>query len=169
MNTNPIGSLPLVLPVVTFTSRDPQSPAATTSTSTTQPSDASGISPAARFLNELSQLQQQNPDQFNQALNQIVDRLKQAAQGVSNNGNSQRADQLNQLATQFQNALNGGQLPTAQQLQQAGLTGQHHHGGHHHSGGHANLLNAIQTQSANSDSNNVLKGFFSPASPTQGS
>ena len=167
MNINPVSPLPSLHEVGTLTLNDPLPP---TFQSATQPSDTSGVSPAAQFLNQLSQLQQQNPDQFGQAITQITDRLKQAAQVASNNGNSQRADQLNQLATAFQTAAAGGQLPTPQQIQQAGLGGhQHHHGGHHHGGGHSSLLNAIQTQSSDSDPNSVLTSIFSPASPTQGS
>lgn len=167
MNTNAISPLQQLQQISSLTLQDPLSQ---TLRAGTEAADTSGISPAARFLNQLSELQQQNPDQFSQAITQITARLKQAAQEASNSGNSQRADQLNQLATAFQTAASGGQLPTAQQLQQAGFGGQHHHGGHHHhGGGHANLLNAIQAQSSDSDSNSVLASIFSPASPTQAS
>ena len=166
MNINAISSLQ---PLQQANSLTLQDPLPQTLQAGTAAADTSGVSPAARFLTQLSELQQQNPDQFGQAIAQITARLKQAAQEASNSGNSQRADQLNQLATAFQTAASGGQLPTAQQLQQAGFGGHHHHGGHHHGGGHANLLNAIQAQSSDSDSNSVLASIFSPASPTQAS
>jgi hypothetical protein len=133
MNINPTPPL-----FATFTSSDPlpTPPASAKTSAPVQTTDISGISPAASFLNELSQLQQQNPDQFSQVLTQITDRLKQAAQDASSKGDAQKAGELNQLATAFQNAASSGQLPTVQQLQQAGLTGHHHHhGGHHHGGG----------------------------------
>jgi hypothetical protein len=75
--------------------------------------DASSISPTASFLNELSQMQQQNPRQFS--------RLSQAAQTAAKNGDAQKAAQFSQLAASLKSAASGGKLPTAQQLQQAGL------------------------------------------------
>lgn len=167
MNINGISSLQ---PLQQINSLALQDPLPQTLQAGTEAADTSGVSPTARFLNQLSEPQQQNPDQFGQAIAQITARLKQAAQQASDSGNSQRADQLNQLATAFQTAASGGQLPSAQQLQEAGFGGQHHHGGHHHhGGGHANLLNAIQAQSSDSDSNSVLASIFSPASPAQAS
>jgi hypothetical protein len=99
------------------------------------PQDSSPtLSPAAQMLNQLQQMQKQNPAQFQQFTAQIAAKLQSAAANAQSSGNTAQATQLNQLATQFQNASQTGQVPSAQSLQQAGLGG-HHHGGHHHSGG----------------------------------
>jgi hypothetical protein len=130
MNINPVSSLIATLPAQNVSPLTP--PTVANAIASAQTSDASSISPAATLLNQLSQLQQQNPARFSQVLTQITTRLQQAAQNASNNGNITQAAQLNQLAASFQNASASGQLPTVQQLQQAGLTGHHHHGGGHH-------------------------------------
>lgn len=131
MTINPLTSLQpsWVQPVSNNT------PAGSTSTvsSTTTPQDSTAdISPTAMFLNMLEQIQQQNPTQFQQITTSIANKLQQAAKDAQSQGDSARADQLNQLASQFQNAASTGQLPSAQALQQAGIFSQHHHGGHHH-------------------------------------
>ena len=123
-----------------------------------QQTDASGISPAASFLNELQQLQQRNPSQFSQLVSQIASRLQQDAQKATTSGDTTKAAQLNKLATQFQNAASGGTVPTLQDLGQSGLSGHHHHG-HHHSG-QAQATNLFQTQSTDSDSQNLLSSIL---------
>ena len=87
----------------------------------------------AMFLSNLQQMQQQNPDQFKQITASVAAQLRQAAKDALSKGNSAWADQLNQLASQFQNASTTGQMPAVQSLQQAGMSGHHHHGGHHRS------------------------------------
>jgi len=124
-----------------------------------QKTDASGISPAASFLNELQQLQQQNPSQFSQLVSQIASRLQQEAQQATTSGDTAKAAQLNKLAAQFQNAASGGQVPTLQDLGQSGLSGHHHHGGHHHAG-QSQVTNLFQTQSTDSDSQNLLSSIL---------
>ncbi len=124
-----------------------------------QQTDASGISPAASFLNELQQLQTQNPGQFSQLVSQIASRLQQQAEQASTSGDATKAAQLNKLAAQFQNAANGGQVPTLQDLGQSGLSGHHHHGGHRHSG-QAPATNPFQTQSTDTDSQNLLSSIL---------
>jgi hypothetical protein len=89
----------------------------------------------ALFLSTLQQVQQQSPDQFKQITANIAAKLQQAAKDAQSQGNSARANELNQLASQFQNASTTGQMPTVQSLQQAGMSGYHHHGGHQHTNG----------------------------------
>jgi len=141
-------------------------PAGSSPLTIAQTPDATTISPAASFLNELSQLQQQNPSQLSQVLTQITDRLNQAAQNASTSGDSQKAAQLSQLATSFQSAAAGGPLPTLQQLQQTGLSGHHHHGGHHHGGMRANAPLPLQSQPVGSTG---VISLLNPTTPTQGS
>src|SRR5271169_4780165 len=119
------------------------SPAATLQDST------SDISPMAQFLSNLQQMQQQNPDQFKQITANISAKLQQAATNAQSQGNSAWANQLNQLASQFQTASTTGQMPAVQSLQQAGMSGHHHHGGgHHHStqASQTDLSSLFQTQ-----------------------
>jgi len=111
------------------------------------------ISPAAKFLNELQQLQQQNPDQFKKVASQIATNLQNAATTAKNAGDTTEATALTNLANQFQTSATTGQLPPLQALQQAAGAAGHHHGHHgHHGGGGAsstdllNLLDPSTTQ-----------------------
>jgi hypothetical protein len=113
------------------------------------PQDSSSdISPVARFLSQLQQIQQQDPAKFQQITSKIAGRLRDAATAAQKQGNSSQADQLNQLADQFQQAADTGQVPTAQALQQAGLSG-HHHGG-------SRISNLFQQSTSDSDSPSLL-------------
>jgi hypothetical protein len=148
MNISPISTFPTNLQTsdqMFVKPNVPITPAPTSGPSKGPGLDVTAISPAASFLNRLSDLQQQNPEQFHEALTQITDRLNQEAQGASNSGDSQKASQLKQLATTFQNAATGGALPTPRQIVQAGLSGHPHHGGHHRGGGHSASSTALQT------------------------
>jgi hypothetical protein len=131
-----------------------------TSTDLSQATDAS-ISPLARFLSLLQQLQQQDPDQFQQVVSGIADRLRQLAKTAETNGNTTQADQINKLADQFQNAAKDGQLPSVDDLQQAGLTIPHHHGRHHHGhSGAAGLFSLFQQPASDSGSNSLLSSIL---------
>jgi hypothetical protein len=96
---------------------------ARSASSVQQQADVLGLSPAAGFLNQLQQLQTQSPQQFQALISQLTGQLQKAATTANNNGNTTQASQLTHLAKSFQNAASGGALPTAQQLQQAGIIG----------------------------------------------
>jgi hypothetical protein len=142
------------------------------STSSVQPqADVSGLSPAAQFLTQLQQLQTQSPQQFQAIISTITGQLQQAASTASSNGNSAQANQLTQLAKSFQGAPSGGALPTAQQLQQAGMIGHHHHGGGHHGGGSggSKAVNAFQAANAADTQNQSLAAsLFGSITPLPG-
>ena len=163
MTINPISSLPLSL--LQPASNNNNTTANLNPASVSQPQgDSPDISPAAQFLSMLQQIQQQDPTQFQQIISQITTQLQTAAKNAANGGDTSRADQLNQLASQFQSAASNGQLPSVQTLQQAGLAGHHghHHGGGHH-GGHTSQtdpLSAFQ-QNTNVDSQ-PLTSIFTP-------
>jgi hypothetical protein len=162
MNINPVSML---FPSILQPNNNTASSNLTASPSSVsaQP-DASDVSVTGRFLSKLQQLQQQNPNQFNQVISQITSQLQQAAQDATNSGNTTKANQLNTLANQFQSAANGGQLPAMQQLQQAAVGG-HHHGGHHHGGGHrADPLSAFLTPSTSQDSQNLVTSLLGATS-----
>jgi hypothetical protein len=108
------------------TSNSPGSVAAPTST---QQSDSTQLSPLAQILTTLQQLQQSNPAEYKQVTAQIATNLTSAAATAQAEGNTTAATQLNQLATDFTNASESGQLPNIQDLAQ-GVGGHHHH--HHH-------------------------------------
>jgi hypothetical protein len=129
--------------------------------SAAQQTDASGLSPIASFLNELQQLQKQNPGWFSQLASRISSNLQKAAQQALNDGDSTKATQLKTLASQFQRAADGEPIPTPQQLQQAGLSGHHHHGSHH-SSGQSNITNPFQTRS-DSSSQDLLAALLGTA------
>jgi hypothetical protein len=107
---------------------------------------APDISGDARLLRGLQQLEQTNPQKFQQVASTLADNLRKAAQNAAGQGNASQAAQLNQLADAFQKGATDGQLPSLQDLQQAGLTGRRHHGGHH---GHGHA--AAKTDQANPD------------------
>jgi hypothetical protein len=100
-------------------------PGATTSRTAalplTMPADPSPqLSPLAQVLAELERLQQQNPAEYEQVTQQIATSLQSAAQSAQAAGNSTAANQLNQLATDFTNALQSGQMPDIQNVFQVG-------------------------------------------------
>jgi hypothetical protein len=134
--------------------------------SAAQQTDASGLSPTASFLSELQQLQVQSPTQFNQLVSSISNNLTQAAQTAASSGNTTKAAQLNSLAAQFQNSTNGGQIPTPQDLQKAGLSGHRHHGGHHGSA-QPSSTNPFQLQSTAGNSPDILDSLLGTATSTQ--
>ena len=94
---------------------------------TLQP-DNGQLSPFARLMSTLQQLQQTDPAKYQQVARQIASNLQSAAQTAQSEGNTKAADQLNQLATDFSNASQNGQLPNVADLARA--VGGHHH--HHH-------------------------------------
>jgi len=162
MMIHPLSSLQSILfqPVSSNTaagSANSVSPAAALQDST------SDISPIARFLSSLQQMQQQNPDQFKQITANIASKLQQAATNAQSHGNSAWAGQLKQIASQFQTASTTGQMPAVQSLQQAGMSGHHHHGGHHHGtqASQTDLSSLFQTQNASTNSQDLASIFTS--------
>jgi hypothetical protein len=119
--------------------------------SAAQQPDNGQLSPFAQLMSTLQQLQQANPTEYKQVTQQIATNLQSAAQTATTDGNTAAATQLNQLATDFKNASQSGQLPNIQDLAQA-IGGHHHH--HHHA--HA--------ASADSDANSTSSGSSSSAS-----
>jgi hypothetical protein len=87
------------------------------------------MSPFAQLMSELQKLQQSDPTKYQQVTAQIATNLQTAAQNATAGGDTTKAAQLTQLATDFTNASKSGQLPNVQDLAQA-VGGHHHH--HHH-------------------------------------
>jgi len=116
--------------------------------------DQSGLSPFAQVLTTLQQLQQSNPTEYQQVTQQIATNFQTAAQTAQSQGNSTAANQLNQLATDFNNASSSGQLPNVQDLAKA-IGGGHHH--HHRHGGSGS--SAAATSSSNSSSSTASQLF----------
>ena len=110
-----------------------------------QQPDVIGLTPAAKFLSQLQQLQAQNPLQFQAILSEITNQLQQASASAAGKGNTAQAIQLTKLAQSFQSAASGGMLPGVQQLQEAGLTGQHQFTG----GRYGAYSTAFETQNQN--------------------
>ena len=120
--------------------------------SSAQQMDNTQLSPFAQVTSELQQLQQSNPTEYRQVTQQIATNLQTAAQSATASGNMAAASQLNQLATDFQNASTRGQLPNFQDLAQA--AGGHHH--HHH---HAASASTDSTASATSSSSSASQSL----------
>lgn len=121
--------------------------------SLTLPKDSPQLSPFAQLMSTLQHLQQTNPAQYQQVTQQIATNLQKAAATAQASGNTTQANSLNQLATDFTNASQNGQLPNVKDLAQAAGAG-HHHGGHHHAGSTQDATNqalaAFQTNSLQS-------------------
>ncbi|HEY4360527.1 MAG TPA: hypothetical protein VGN17_06145 [Bryobacteraceae bacterium] len=130
----------------------------TSGASPTQPQDNGQLSPLARVLSTLQQLQQSDPAKYQQVTAQIATNLQDAAQTAQANGNTTAANQLNQLSADFSNASKTGQLPNIQDLAQA--VGGHHHG--HHHGHHAHAADGDGDSGATSSSG----GAAAASSPT---
>jgi hypothetical protein len=81
--------------------------------------DASQLSPLAQILSPLQQLQESNPDQYQQVTAQIAANLSSAAQSAQSSGNPAAANELGQLASDFTDASQTGQLPNISDLAQA--------------------------------------------------
>ncbi len=88
------------------------------------------LSPFASILSQLQQMQESNPTEYQQVTSQISTNLQSAAQTASADGDTSQASELNQLATDFQNASQNNTLPNIQDLAQA--IGGGGHGYHHH-------------------------------------
>ena len=126
--------------------------------SSVQPqADNTQISPFAQMLNQLQQLQQSDPTKYQQVTQQIATNLQSAAQTAQSEGNSTKANQLNQLATDFTNASKTGQPVNLQDTAHA--IGGHHHRHHHaHAAGQNNpqdVLSSIQNALSSSGTNSA--------------
>lgn len=163
MNVNSVNSLlPSFLLPVNSTATNATN--ANSASSVQQQADVLG--PNAQFLTQLQQAQTQNPQEFQAMLTEITGQLDQAAGTASAQGNTSEANQLTALASTFQNASTGGPLPTAQQLQQAGVGGHHHHGGHHFSGSSSSsAYNAFQAANASTQNESLAASIFGSISP----
>ncbi|HLJ49380.1 MAG TPA: hypothetical protein VKU01_25380 [Bryobacteraceae bacterium] len=121
----------------------------TSSTSTTQ--DKNQLSPFAQVLSELQQLQQTDPTKYQQVTAQIATNLQSAAVTATSNGNTNAANSLNELASDFSTASQTGQPVNFQNVAQA-VHGHHHGGGHHHHGGASFQTDPTQTDPTQSGS-----------------
>lgn len=113
-----------------------------------QPSTLTGI------LETLQKLEQSAPAKYAQLTGQIAANLQTAAQTASSKGNTNAANFLNQLASNFTNASKTGQLPSVQDLARAiGGTGGHHH--HHSFGSSSSSTNSSSDSSSSSSSSST--------------
>jgi hypothetical protein len=131
----------------------------TNATSLSGASDNSQFSPVANLMNTLQQLQQSNPSEYQQVTQQIATNLQNAAKTATTRGNTAAASELNQLASDFTQASQSGQLPSTQDLTQA-LGGHHHHQGHHH----AESSSDSSSSTSSSTSNNSTTSSSSSSS-----
>jgi len=122
MDINSIGSN-YGIDALTTNQTTTASSATTGSASTT---DSTQLSPMATLLNQLQQLQQNDPTQFKSVMSNIADTLKADAQ----NATGPKAQHLNDLADKFSQAAQTGQMPDLQPKGQAQGAAGHHH--HHH-------------------------------------
>jgi len=94
----------------TTASSSPDAPSGTTRVSPPRAA-TTAISPLAQFLSRLQQVQQQDPERFKQVAAGLAAKLRNAAQAAQARGDSPRAAEFNQLATDFQKASQSGQMP----------------------------------------------------------
>ncbi len=125
------------------------------SSSLTLPQDNSPqLSPFARLLTRLQQLQQSDPAKYQKVMSQVAANLQNAARTATTNGDTTGAAQLTQLANDFTNASQNNTLPNIQDLAQAVSAGHghHHHHGHVHRSSGGSAENSSNTASSSSDS-----------------
>jgi len=131
-------------------------------TGASQQPDNGQLSPFAQLLSTLQQLQGSSATQYQTVTQQIATNLQNAAQTATQDGNTNAASELNQLATDFTNASQSGQLPNISDLAQAIGGGGHHH--HHH-------WHAMSPSDSNADSSDSTSTGSSassnPSSPLQ--
>ncbi len=127
MNINAVSALLPSWTQVNSTANRTATSNTTRAASASQPAGTADISPSARFLSWLQQLQQQNPDQFKLVASGLASRLQKEAQRAQASGDTTQAGQLNQLASEFQKSAETGELPSAQDLQAAGFGAHYHH------------------------------------------
>jgi hypothetical protein len=81
--------------------------------------DNQQLSPFARLMSTMQQLQQSNPSEYQQVTQQIAGNPQSGAQTAQADGDSTAASQFSQLSSDFSNASQSGQLPNMQDLAQA--------------------------------------------------
>jgi hypothetical protein len=152
------------------TGLSPNSTSTSSTSATSSPQQDSGqLSPFAQLMNELQQLQQSNPTEYQQVTQQIATNLQTAAKTATADGNTSAATQLTQLATDFTNASQSGQLPNVSDLAQAIGGGHHHHHGHHaDSSSSSTDASSSSSTSSTSPLQQLLAAFqFNAANATQ--
>ena len=142
----------------------PPAEAASTIDGSPVSSDSGRLSPFAQWMSTLQQLQQSDPARYRQVASQIATNLQSAAQTAQSQGNTTAANQLNQIATDFTNASQNGQLPDIQDLASAIAGHRHHHHAHANSGDSSSsssndssgLSQLLSTLTANPTQNDAL-------------
>jgi hypothetical protein len=128
-DVNAIGSLNSVSAAATLvSSASTKGPSGLAQAATSGNKSTASISGLGLLLSNLEQLQTRNPDQFKQALSQVITQLQQAAQA---HGQTADGQFLTSLANKLQNVANGGQFATIQPKIR------HHHAGNLYQGGNA--------------------------------
>jgi hypothetical protein len=73
--------------------------------SSTPQFDSGNLSPFSKLLSTLQQLQQSNPSQYQQIMQQIATNLQSASQTATSQGNTPAANELTQLSKDFSQAF----------------------------------------------------------------
>ena len=122
--------------------------------SVTSQQDSGQLSPFAQIVSTLQQLQRSNPSEYQQVTKTIAANLTSAAQTAQTDGNTNAANQLTQLASDFTSASQSGQLPNLQDLANAtsGANGTSATSGHHHHHHHAKAASSDSDSDSNSSS-----------------
>ena len=121
------------------------------SSSFTLPQDNSPqLSPFARLLTTMQQLQQSDPAKYQKVMSQVATNLQNAAKTATTNGNPTGAAELTKLADDFTSASQNSSLPNIQDLAQAVGRGREHH--HHHGHVHRSSSNSADPSDAASSS-----------------
>ncbi len=120
--------------------------AGTSASGFTGSADEGQLSPIAQLAGTLQQLQQSNPAEYKQLMQQVAANLQSAANTAQTEGNPTAASQLNQLATDATSASTSGQLPSLQDVART-ASGHHHH--HHHAASSDSAANGTQNDPLN--------------------
>jgi hypothetical protein len=83
----------------------------TTGTSTLTDEGSSTTSDLASYMQQLSELQQSDPDKFSELTAQISEQLQSAADAAESSGDTNQANALSDLADKFSAASESGEMP----------------------------------------------------------
>jgi hypothetical protein len=125
--------------------------------------DSQQLSPFARLMSTLQQLQQSDPAKYKEVTGQIATNLQSAAQTAQSEGNTAAASQLTQLSTDFNTASSTGQLPDIKDLAQAVGGHHHHHHGHHQAHSDASSGTSVTSSNTSQSLDQILSAFQSSA------
>jgi hypothetical protein len=144
MNINPVNSSTNVDSITGVAPNANRTPSSIPPAGNAGPANAQ-ISRPGQLLGRLQQLSESDPAAFKQVTEDIADKLRQSAQGLS----GAAADRANALADRFAAASQSGNVSSLEPQQAQGAQGAQGHHHHHHGGGGGGAAGGIASVLSN--------------------